>query len=100
LARYRPARRITAAADTNLDHADAEIAQAEAVNCHGVANLAEGASEFGIPLFHLSSEYVFSGAGAQPYRESDPTSPANVYGATRLAGQEAIRSRPDRYPNR
>lgn len=97
LERHRPALIINAAAYTNLDHAEAEIAQAEAVNCHGVANLAEAAREFGIPLFHLSSEYVFSGDGDQPYRETDPTSPANVYGATRLAGEEAIRSRLDRY---
>ena len=97
LERYRPALIINAAAYTNLDHAEAEIAQAEAVNCNGAANLAEAAGEAGIPLFHLSSEYVFSGDGEQPYRETDPTSPANVYGATRLAGEEAIRSRLDRY---
>ncbi|MFV0456525.1 MAG: dTDP-4-dehydrorhamnose reductase [Pseudomonas sp.] len=97
LERYQPALIINAAAYTNLDHAEAEIAQAEAVNCHGVANLAEAARMFGIPLFHLSSEYVFSGDGDQPYRETDPTLPASVYGATRLAGEEAIRSRLDCY---
>lgn len=97
LERYRPALIINAAAYTNLDHAEAEIAQAEAVNCNGAANLAEAAREFAIPLFHLSSEHVFSGDGDRPYRETDPTSPANVYGATRLAGEEAIQSRLDRY---
>lgn len=97
LERYRPMVIINAAAYTNLDHAEAEIAQAEAVNRNGPANLAEAADAFGIPLFHLSSEFVFSGSGDQPYRETDPTAPANVYGATRLAGEEAIKSRLDRY---
>jgi len=97
LERYRPVVIINAAAYTNLDHAEAEIAQAEAVNRNGAANLAEAATAFEIPLIHLSSEYVFSGSGDRPYRETDPTLPASVYGATRLAGEEAIKSRLDRH---
>jgi dTDP-4-dehydrorhamnose reductase len=87
---HRPALIINAAAYTNLDHAEAEVAQAEAVNRDGAANLAEAARHFGIPLFHLSSEYVFSGEGSEPYRETDQALPTSVYGATRLAGEMAI----------
>lgn len=88
--RYRPALIINAAAYTNLDHAEAEIAHAEAVNRDGAANLAEAAKRFNIPLFHLSSEYVFSGDSSVPYQEDDPALPICVYGETRRAGELAI----------
>ncbi|MGM3388051.1 dTDP-4-dehydrorhamnose reductase [Stutzerimonas stutzeri] len=88
--RYRPALIINAAAYTNLDHAEAEVAKAEAVNCEGARNLAEAAKRHGIPLFHLSSEYVFDGEGTAPYRESDAAEPRSVYGKTRRAGEAAI----------
>lgn len=94
---YKPALIINAAAYTNLDHAEAEVAQAEAVNRDGAANLAIAAKQFGIPLFHLSSEYVFSGDGTAPYRETDQPMPNSVYGTTRLAGEAAISQTLDRY---
>lgn len=90
VAGLRPALIINAAAYTNLDHAEAEVAQARAVNHRGAAHLAKAAADAGIPLFHLSSEYVFAGDGERPYRESDPAEPCSVYGATRLAGEQAI----------
>lgn len=95
--RYRPALIINAAAYTNLDHAEAEVAHAEAVNRDGAGNLALAAKQFGIPLFHLSSEYVFSGDGSQPYRETDPALPICVYGETRRAGEIVISETLDRY---
>jgi len=95
--RYRPALIINAAAYTNLDHAEAEVAHAEAVNRDGAGNLAQAARRFGIPLFHLSSEYVFSGDGSQPYRETDPALPICVYGKTRRAGEVVISETLDRY---
>ncbi len=88
--RYRPALIINAAAYTNLDHAEAEVAHAEAVNRDGAANLAQAARRFDIPLFHLSSEYVFTGDSSVPYRETDPALPICVYGETRRAGETAI----------
>ncbi|WP_407290789.1 dTDP-4-dehydrorhamnose reductase [Stutzerimonas zhaodongensis] len=88
--RYKPALIINVAAYTNLDHAEAEVAQAEAVNRDGAANLAAAARQFDIPLFHLSSEYVFSGDGTEPYRETDQPMPNSVYGSTRHAGEQAI----------
>jgi dTDP-4-dehydrorhamnose reductase len=94
---YQPALIINAAAYTNLDHAEAEVAHAEAVNSEGAANLAQAAKHFGIPLFHLSSEYVFSGEASVPYRESDPAVPICVYGETRRAGEIAISETLDRY---
>lgn len=94
---YKPALIINAAAYTNLDHAEAEVAQAEAVNRDGAANLAIAARQSDIPLFHLSSEYVFSGDSTSPYRETDPTMPNSVYGTTRLAGEQAISQTLDRY---
>lgn len=97
LERYQPALIINAAAYTNLDHAEAEVANAEAVNRDGAANLAEAAERFGIPLFHLSSEYVFSGDGTVPYRETDPALPISVYGETRRAGEVAINEALDRH---
>lgn len=97
LERYQPALIINAAAYTNLDHAEAEVANAEAVNRDGAANLAEAAERFGIPLFHLSSEYVFSGDGTVPYREIDPALPISVYGETRRAGEVAITEALDRH---
>lgn len=94
---YNPALIINAAAYTNLDHAEAEVAQAEAVNRDGAANLAIAARQFGIPLFHLSSEYVFSGDSTAPYREIDQPMPNSVYGTTRLAGEQAISQTLDRH---
>lgn len=95
--RYKPALIINAAAYTNLDHAEAEVTHAEAVNRDGAANLARAANSYGIPLFHLSSEYVFSGEGNEPYRETDLPVPVSVYGATRRAGEVAISETLDRH---
>ncbi|WP_019339570.1 dTDP-4-dehydrorhamnose reductase [Stutzerimonas stutzeri] len=95
--RYKPALIINVAAYTNLDHAEAEVAQAEAVNRDGAANLAAAARHFDIPLFHLSSEYVFSGDGTEPYRETDQPMPNSVYGSTRRAGEVAISQTLDRF---
>ena len=95
--RHEPALIINAAAYTNLDHAEAEVAQAQAVNRDGVANLAAAARQFDIPLFHLSSEYVFSGEADKPYRETDQPTPNSVYGSTRRAGEMAISQTLDRF---
>ncbi|WP_181298511.1 dTDP-4-dehydrorhamnose reductase [Pseudomonas sp. Q2-TVG4-2] len=97
LERYQPALIINAAAYTNLDHAEAEVAQAEAVNRDGAANLARAARHFDIPLFHLSSEHVFAGDSSVPYRETDAALPISVYGETRRAGEIAIRETLDRH---
>ncbi len=95
--RLRPALIINAAAYTNLDGAEHEVSRARAVNHQGAANLASAARRAGIVLLHLSSEYVFDGMGERAYRETDPPTPTSVYGATRLAGEQAIGERLPRH---
>ncbi|EWC40716.1 dTDP-4-dehydrorhamnose reductase [Stutzerimonas stutzeri] len=87
----RPGLIINAAAYTHVDNAESHAEQAYAVNREGARNLAEAAARAGIPLFHISTDYVFSGEADSPYREIDETGPTGVYGASKLAGEEAIR---------
>lgn len=88
----RPDVIVSAAAYTAVDKAESEPALAFAVNAGGPAALARAAKEGGVPLIHLSTDYVFDGAKASPYVESDPTGPAGVYGTSKLAGEEAVLS--------
>src|SRR5207302_2507994 len=64
---------------------------AERVNARGPANLARAARDTGARLLHISTDYVFDGRTARPYREDDPVGPLNVYGRTKLAGEQAVR---------
>lgn len=83
---------VNGAAYTQVDAAESNPETAYAVNRDGVANLARAAAERGVPVLHISTDYVFSGDSAQPYRESDATCPTGVYGASKLAGEEVLRS--------
>ncbi|MEW6177964.1 MAG: dTDP-4-dehydrorhamnose reductase [Pseudomonadota bacterium] len=91
--RQRPGLIINAAAYTHVDNAESHREQAYAVNRDGARHLAEAAAHAGVPLFHISTDYVFSGEATRPYSESDETGPTGVYGASKLAGEEAIRER-------
>ncbi len=82
---------INAAAYTAVDRAEQEPEQAYAVNRDGPAYLATACAERGIPLLHLSTDYVFAGDQTQPYREDDPVSPLGVYGQSKWAGEQAVR---------
>ncbi len=88
---------INAAAYTQVDKAESEQQAAFAVNRDGPANLAAACAEVGIPLLHVSTDYVFDGRKEGPYVESDPVAPLCVYGASKLAGEEALRDRLEHY---
>lgn len=87
----RPDIVVNAAAFTAVDRAEQESAKAFAVNRDGAAAVAQAAAALGVPLVHLSTDYVYAGDKAVPYVESDPTAPLGVYGRSKLAGEEAVR---------
>jgi dTDP-4-dehydrorhamnose reductase len=88
---------INAAAYTDVDRAEREEELAFAANARGPAQLAAEAGRKGIPLIHISTDYVFDGRKGAPYVEDDPTGPVNAYGRSKLAGEEAIRAHTARH---
>ena len=83
---------INCAAYTNVDGAEAEPQLAEAVNASAAASLGRLASEAGVYVIHISTDFVFEGALDRPYNEDDQASPLSVYGRTKLAGERALRA--------
>lgn len=81
---------VNAAAYTAVDKAESEPAEAFAVNRDGTRHIAAAARDAGIPFIHVSTDYVFDGMGERPWREEDATAPLGVYGASKLAGEQAI----------
>ncbi len=81
---------VNAAAYTAVDKAESEPDAADRANHLGPALLAAYCAEAGIPLIHISTDYVFDGLKGAPYVETDATSPTGVYGATKLAGEQAV----------
>lgn len=90
LERHAPDLVISAAAYTAVDLAETNRAEAEAVNAVGPGMLSAACAARGLPILHLSTDYVFDGAKPTPYLEDDPTGPTGVYGATKLAGERAV----------
>ncbi|HEY8017263.1 MAG TPA: NAD(P)-dependent oxidoreductase, partial [Dongiaceae bacterium] len=84
---------INAAAYTAVDKAESEPELAFAVNRDGPAALAEACQAIGAPLIHVSTDYVFDGSKRGAYVEEDPINPASVYGASKEAGESAVRAR-------
>ncbi len=82
---------LNAAAYTAVDKAEAEPDAAYRVNQAGARALALATARRGIPLLHVSTDYVFDGEKGAPYLESDATHPLSVYGASKLAGEEEVR---------
>ena len=81
---------INCAAYTNVDKAENDYEDAEAINAIAPRNLAEAALSVGAKLIHISTDYVFNGQGFMPYTEERMTLPTSVYGKTKRMGEEFI----------
>jgi dTDP-4-dehydrorhamnose reductase len=86
----RPDIVISAAAYTAVDKAESEPELAFAINEAGARVVARAAQSLGVPLIHLSTDYVFDGTKALPYAENNPPNPTGVYGSSKLAGEQAV----------
>lgn len=88
---YKPDLLINAAAYTKVDLAEKEVDRAFEVNEKALFYLSEYCKTSNIPLFHLSTDYVFNGKINHPYKELDSVSPISVYGKSKEAGECAVR---------
>jgi len=84
---HRPRAVINAAAYTAVDRAETEEALATTINGTAPAAMAKACAELNIPLVHISTDYVFSGTGTEPWAPNDATDPQNAYGRSKLAGE-------------
>ena len=88
----RPQLIVNAAAYTAVDAAENDESKAYAVNAEALALLADEAKRLDALVVHYSTDYVFDGTKRSPYNETDETNPLNVYGKSKLAGEQAIRA--------
>lgn len=88
----RPDLLVNAAAYTAVDRAETESELAFRINAQAVGEMAHCMLQLGGTLLHYSTDYVFDGRAARPYTEGDATAPLNRYGASKLAGEEAVRA--------
>jgi dTDP-4-dehydrorhamnose reductase len=86
---------VNAAAYTAVDQAEGDAERATRINAKAVEVLAEEAHRCGALMVHFSTDYVFDGTKADPYVEDDVPHPLNIYGRSKLAGEDALRSRGD-----
>lgn len=91
VSKLRPDWIILAAAYTDVDGSESNPDLAFAVNGKGAENVARVATECGAKLLYISTDYVFDGSAKLPYETTDPIQPLNVYGASKAAGEEAVR---------
>lgn len=89
---HKPDILINAAAYTNVDKAETDENACFAVNVNGPKNLAAACRDTGIPMIHISTDYVFDGTKKIPYTENDPVSPANIYGKSKAESEKVIRN--------
>jgi dTDP-4-dehydrorhamnose reductase len=90
LRQVRPDIIVSAAAYTAVDRAETDEADAHAINAVAPGHIAAAAARLGVPVIHLSTDYVFDGEKPEPYLETDPVGPASAYGRTKLAGERAV----------
>jgi len=81
---------VNCAAYTDVDGAESDIKQAEAINAVGAENVASAAASVGASIVHISTDYVYDGEKASPYTESDSTGPKSAYGLSKLDGELAV----------
>jgi dTDP-4-dehydrorhamnose reductase len=93
----RPGAIVIAAAYTAVDKAESEPELAWRVNAEAPAEIARAATTLDVPLVHVSTDYVFDGKKSEPYVETDPVAPVNVYGRSKLGGELAVASISKRY---
>lgn len=90
---------VNAAAYTAVDKAESEPDLAYAINAIAPKQMAESAQRLGVPLIHISTDYVFDGNQSTPYTETDATNPLGVYGKSKLAGEAEIQQLYERHPD-
>jgi len=94
---YKPAWSINCAAYTAVDKAEDEIDLARKINKIGAENLSDLCKEYGSVFIHTSTDFVFKGDKPTPLDEKDVTEPINIYGLTKLEGEQAVASRLEKY---
>lgn len=87
---YRPSAVINAAAYTAVDQAEESEPLATIVNGNSPAAMAQACAKLGVPMVHISTDYVFDGQGTKPWRPTDRVAPQNAYGRSKLIGEQAI----------
>lgn len=95
--KLKPTVIVNATAYTAVDKAESDKEKAQRVNATAVEFLAKAAEECGALLVHYSTDYVFNGSGDKPWNEDDATEPMNVYGETKLQGEQAIARNMSKY---
>jgi dTDP-4-dehydrorhamnose reductase len=94
---FKPSLVVNAAAYTKVDDAEVEREAAERANITGPRVLAQACDAAGVPLLHISSDYVFDGTKSGAYVESDPVAPIGFYGSTKAQGEDAVRAAQKRH---
>jgi dTDP-4-dehydrorhamnose reductase len=89
---HAPAYVINAAAWTAVDAAEADAAAATLINADAPTAMARACADMGVPFIHISSDYVFDGAGDTPFLPTHPTAPLGAYGRSKLGGEAGIRA--------
>jgi dTDP-4-dehydrorhamnose reductase len=97
LRQARPDVIVSAAAYTAVDRAETEEAEAYTINAVAPGRIAAAAAGLGVPVIHLSTDYVFDGEKLEPYLETDPVGPVSAYGRTKLAGECAVAGATDNH---